>query len=102
VALLTLAGVALNVLSLTALLMVVSMAVDYGVFLVETAGDRAAMPATLLSLVVACVTTVLGFGLLGLSDHPALSSLGLTAGTGVIAGLISAPSVLVLTRAEGT
>jgi hypothetical protein len=30
-----------------------------------------------------------------------LSSLGLTAGTGVIAGLISAPSVLVLTRAEG-
>ncbi|MFT7583552.1 MAG: putative exporter, partial [Myxococcota bacterium] len=106
VAVLSLLGRPLNILSLTALLMIVSMGVDYGVFLAEAPGrdgggeGDAHLRATLVALVVACVSTVLGFGLLALSDHPALSSLGLTAGVGVTASVLIAPSVLVLTRAR--
>lgn len=98
VAALGLAGEPLNVLSLTALLMVVSMGVDYGVFLAETRGSGAEMGATLVALVLACLSTVLGFGLLALSSNPALRSLGLTAGIGVLLSLLLAPTVLVLTR----
>ncbi|MEE9385377.1 MAG: MMPL family transporter [Nannocystaceae bacterium] len=98
VAVLALVGVPLNVLSLTALLMVLSIGVDYGVFLTEAHIQSENIGPTLLSLVVACASTVLGFGLLALSDHPALMSLGLTAGVGVLASLMIAPTVLVLTR----
>ncbi|MCA9513384.1 MAG: MMPL family transporter [Myxococcales bacterium] len=98
VAVLALVGQPLNVLSLTALLMVVSMGVDYGVFLAETRGGGAELGATLVALVLACLSTVLGFGLLALSSNPALRSLGLTAGVGVLLSLLLAPTVLVLTR----
>lgn len=51
-----------------------------------------------MALVLACLSTVLGFGLLALSSNPALRSLGLTAGVGVLLSLLLAPTVLVLTR----
>lgn len=101
VAVLALLGVAVNLLVLTALLMVLSMGVDYGVFLVEAVTRRPqGLPATLLSVLVACLSTVLGFGLLGLSDHPALVVIGSTAAVGVTASLLLAPATLVLVRKE--
>ncbi|MDH3653432.1 MAG: MMPL family transporter [Myxococcales bacterium] len=98
VSILTFAGLGLDLVSLTALLVVVSVGVDYGVFLVDadSAGevDRS---AALLSIVVACGSTVLGFGLLSLSSYPALHVIGLTAVVGVITSFVLAPSALMLT-----
>ena len=93
-AVLSLLGYPLHLVSLTALLLVVSMGVDYGVFLVDA--ERDAQPETaLLSVVVAALTTLFGFGLLALSDHPLLSAIGLTAAVGVLACLVLAPTTLV-------
>ncbi len=101
VAVLALLGLPLNLLALTALLMVVSMGVDYGVFLVEAATSHpAGLPATLIGIIVACASTVLGFGLLALSDHPALQTIGVTSAVGIVASLLLAPTALVLTRSE--
>lgn len=98
VAVLALVGQPLNLLSLTALLMVCSIGVDYGVFVCEAhkRGDEATMTATLMSLVVACLSTVFGFGLLALAEHPALRSIGLTAAVGVVCALTLAPLALVV------
>ena len=89
-----LAGVEVHLLHLTALLLVLSMGVDYGVFLAES--SRAATAATLVGLVVACISTFLGFGLLALSSNPAMQALGLTTGIGVGLSLLFAPVALVL------
>jgi predicted exporter len=78
VGLLALFGVELNMLSLVALLMIVSMGDDFGIFLAEAGGDRAALDATHLSVLVAGLTTIVSFGLLALSDYPALHAIGLT------------------------
>lgn len=102
VGLLSLCGVELNMLSLVALLMVVSMGVDYGVFLAETGGEPRRLDATHLAVFVAGVTTVLGFGLLAISRQPALSSLGLAAGTGVLLCLVLAPSLCALAASRRT
>ena len=81
-------------LSLVALLMVVSMGVDYGVLLAECSDDDdGALEATLFAVFVAAVSTVLGFALLSFSRQPALSSIGWTAGVGVLMCLVLAPSV---------
>ena len=97
VSILTFAGLGLDLVSLTALLVVVSVGVDYGVFLVDAdmAGE-ADRSAALLSIVVACASTVLGFGLLSLSSYPALHVIGLTAVIGVVASFLLAPAALTL------
>jgi predicted exporter len=92
VAILSLAGVQLNVLSLVALLMVVSMGVDYGVFLTESDQHTASLEATHLAVFVAGTSTLLGFGLLAFSDQPPLFSIGLTAGLGVLLCFLLAPT----------
>jgi predicted exporter len=98
---LTLLGLELNMLSLVALLMVVSMGVDYGVFLAEHRNDPAHRGATLLAVAVAGTTTILGFGLLSLSSQPPLLHIGLTSSVGVLLCLLLAPTVCALaTRGE--
>ncbi|MFW6051021.1 MAG: MMPL family transporter [Myxococcota bacterium] len=97
VAALALAGQGLDLVALTSLLLVVSMGVDYGVFLVDAEPSAPRhLPAALLSVLVACLSTVIGFGLLALSEHPVLFSIGLTAAVGMIASLLLAPTTLVL------
>ncbi len=95
---LSVAGVALNLLGLTSLLMVLSIGVDYGVFLSEArgAGGERGLSATLTGLVVACLSTVFGFGMLALSAQPAMRMIGLVAGVGVSASLLLSPITLVL------
>ena len=93
------AGLPLNIVALTALLMVFSMGVDYGVFLAEArGGDVEDLGATLLAVVVAWASTLLGFGLLALSAHPAMRTIGLTASIGVTSSLLLAPTAFVLVR----
>ncbi|MBM4343830.1 MAG: MMPL family transporter [Deltaproteobacteria bacterium] len=93
---LCLAGESLNLLHLVGFVLVLSIGVDYGVYLAEIAPHPASEPATVLSIVVAALSAVLGFGLLGLSANPALRAIGLTTGLGVLASLVLAPTLLLL------
>jgi predicted exporter len=96
VGILGLLGVKMNLFGLVALLMILSMGVDYGVFLVEvflveSESETREQSATLLGLLVACLSTVLGFGLLAISSHPAMQLIGLTSAIGVLLSLMLAP-----------
>ena len=95
-------GVEATLLNVVALLLVLSMGVDYGVFLAESAGDPEHLEATLLSLVIACISTVLAFGLLAMSGMPALRAIGLTVGIGILLSLLLAPGTLLLTARTTT
>ncbi len=87
----------LDLIGLTAILMILSIGVDYGVFLAETRDDLdAALPATLLGLTVCWLSTVLGFGVLALSEHPTMNTIGVVAAVGVTASLLLAPTTLAL------
>jgi predicted exporter len=103
VGLLALIGTEIQILHLVASLVVFSMGVDYGVFLTEHArlgGRRAA--GVMVGIVIAAVSTMLGFGLLGLSGNPALSAIGVTTALGVsLAVLLSPLSLLLIGRDRG-
>ncbi|MFV8753910.1 MMPL family transporter [Nannocystaceae bacterium ST9] len=100
-ALLVLFGQAITLLHVVGLVLVLSMGVDYGVFLTESRGDSHEVAATLISLLACCMSTVLSIGLLGMSSNPALQAIGLTTGLGVLFSLILAPTALVLAGAVG-
>jgi predicted exporter len=95
-ALLVLVGHAITLLHVVALLLVLSMGVDYGVFLTESEAQPREVASTLVSLMACCASTVLAFGLLGMSSNPALQAIGLTTGLGVLLSLVLAPTTLVL------
>ena len=96
VALLSVLGHGIDLVALAALLMVISMGVDYGVFLVDASESPSDRSIALLSVFMAATTTVLGFGLLALSQHPMLRVIGLTAWVGMTACAILAPTTLAL------
>lgn len=93
---LSLVGGEATLMHLVALLLVLSMGVDYGVFMVESRNHEEGPAPTVVSLVVACVSTVLSFGLLAMSDNPALRALGLVTGLGVLLSLLLAPTAWLL------
>lgn len=101
-ALLSLFGVELNLLHVVALLLVLGVGVDYGTFFVDgqLRDERTqALPApattsaALVGILVACLSTVLSFGLLALSSMPALRAIGQTVALGVATNLLLAPLV---------
>jgi predicted exporter len=96
VACLAFTGRALDLVALAALLMVISMGVDYGVFLVDASETEDEPTTALLSIFFAATTTVLGFGLLALSEHPMLSTIGMTTFIGMTVCALLAPTTLVL------
>ena len=100
VSFLTLIGRGLDLISLTALLFVVSMGVDYSVFLMDAYDeeDPKSVAAALTGAILAGFSTLVAFGLLAISDHPVLSNLGLTASVGIATSLFLAPTTLVLLR----
>jgi predicted exporter len=89
-------GIETNLLHVISLMMVMGMGVDYGVFLVDTFAEQRAFSATMLSLLLSCLTTVFVFGTLAISDHPALRAIGLTTGLGVLLAFVFAPLTLLL------
>jgi predicted exporter len=97
-ALLALFGSSLNLMHLVGVLMVLSMGADYAIFVVESRDHPEELGATLVSLIVAMLSTVLSFGLLGMSANPALSALGITAGLGTLLSVVFAPAALILLR----
>jgi predicted exporter len=95
------AGVPATLLHVLSLLIVLSVGVDYGVFLAESPGGRAS-GATMVGLVASCATAVLSFGLLALSATQALRAIGLTVGVGVVLSLALAPMAALATKPTAT
>jgi predicted exporter len=96
---LTLLGQELNLLHLLGLLLVCSMGVDYGVFLVDS--NRKNEGPAMLSITVGCLSTMFSFGALSLSTAPTLRALGSTIAIGIVLSLILAPiAFLLLSRGE--
>lgn len=102
VSVLTLTGRGIDLVTLTAMLFVVSMGDDYGIFLVDAleSTDARQLSAALLGVLIACATTLVGFGLLAFSEHPVLSALGITAASGITASMILSPCTMLLLKSE--
>jgi len=67
-------GQPLQLFNVLALMLLLGMGIDYGIFLLEHRGD----PSAWLAVCVGAASTWLSFGLLGLSATPALRAFGLT------------------------
>ncbi len=89
-------GMPSNVLNLIGSLLILGIGVDYGIFLIEGKDSLEHMSGTLLSIVLASSTTVLSFGLLGLSSNPGLQGIGITAGLGSVLSLVIGGAVILL------
>lgn len=83
------AGAPFQLSTILALLLLLGMGVDYGIFLLEHQGDGAAWLAVLLG----AASTWLAFGLLALSSTPALHAFGLTLMIGIAAVWALSPLV---------
>jgi len=95
-----LSGTETNLLHAVSLLIVMGMGVDYGIFVVDSVDHPEEMGATLVSCLLCCLTTILGFGTLAISSHPALRAIGLTTGVGIALSLVLAPVTLLALRVE--
>lgn len=94
-------GQPIDLVALTALLMVFSMGVDYGVFVAEAQWARPeAVAGTLTAVVVAWLSTLAGFGLLALSEQPTMRTIGLVAAVGLSTTVWVMPTVLLWTGAR--
>jgi predicted exporter len=84
---LNLSGVRLHLLHLVGLLLIVAVGSNYALFLDQAEGAEPVDPATLLSMGVAVLTTVIGFGTLASSEVPVLQAVGITVGPGALLAL---------------
>jgi predicted exporter len=89
-------GTPLNILSCFALLLVLSMGTDYGIFVVEGRASTEDAARSLVSVAVATSTTLLSFGLLAASSSPALRALGTTITVGLLLSATLCPVALVV------
>jgi predicted exporter len=84
-----LAGVSFTFFGAIALVLVLSVGFDYAVFCREASPSR--RPVTMLGVCLAMLTTLLSFGLLGLSRTYAVHAFGITLLAGTILAFIMAP-----------
>ncbi|MBB2926970.1 MMPL family transporter [Paraburkholderia silvatlantica] len=82
-----LAGVPLTILHLVGMLLIVAVGSNYALFFCKRDDEAGITPRTLVSLLVANLATVAGFGLLSLSHVPLLETFGLTVGPGAMLAL---------------
>jgi predicted RND superfamily exporter protein len=91
-------GVALNPVNLIVTPLVFGIGVDFGVYVAARARECGDVPGALSrtgrALVVAALTTVAGFGFLGLSHYPFLASMGVLACIGLCLSLLGSIVVL--------
>jgi predicted exporter len=100
---LAVAGLQLTILHLIGMLLIVAVGSNYALFFNYRAHPEhngAVAPQTLVSLLIANLATVAGFGLLALSSVPMLHTLGLTIGPGAILALLF--SAILAPRAEAS
>ena len=72
-----------------ALLLVLSMGVDYAIFCAES--DNKRKPATIIGVIMSALTAMLSFGLLAFSDMLAVHNFGATMLVGILLSLLFAP-----------
>ncbi|KUY53252.1 MMPL family transporter [Burkholderia sp. RF2-non_BP3] len=82
-----LAGVPLTILHLVGMLLIVAVGSNYALFFCKRDDAQPVTPYTLVSLLIANLATVAGFGLLALSRVPLLETFGLTVGPGAMLAL---------------
>jgi predicted exporter len=95
---LVIAGVALTILHVMSLLLVISLGVDFGIFFVDTTTTAEEAARTMVSILTASLTTILSFGLLGLSESPGLAAIGVTVTLGVTFSLVACLFMASLSR----
>ncbi len=95
-----LTGHPVNLLHAIALLMVMGMGVDYGIYVVDGAEHERDLGATVVSILLCGFTTILALGALATSEHAGLRGIGLTTGLGISLSLLFAPSTLLFLRDE--
>ncbi len=86
-------GLEMNLFNVVAAILIIGLAVDYGIFMVchgQQEEDLASSRAVLIS----GLTTLVGFGALLLAQHPALHSIGLTVLLGIGAAVPTAVLVI--------
>ena len=94
--LLVLIGDPLTIFHLVGLLLVVAVGSNYALFFERQAATAQERERTMVSLLFANVTTMIGFGLLAFSKVPVLHAIGSTVGIGAILSL--AFSAILITR----
>jgi predicted exporter len=95
-----LTGHPVNLLHAIALLMVMGMGVDYGIYVVDGVDHEQDLGATVVSILLCALTTIFALGALAVSDHAGLRAIGLTTGLGILLSFLFAPSTLLLLREE--
>lgn len=80
----------LSMFHLVALLLVVGVGLDYGLFFNRITGDGSEFEQTVRALAVCAISTTLVFGLLSLSQTPVLHAIGSTVTVGVVLCFLSA------------
>lgn len=90
---LVLIGHTLSIFHLVGILLVVAVGSNYALFFDAAAVASVENDRIALSLALANLTTVLGFGLLGLSSVPVLAAIGATVGIGAFLSLIFAAAL---------
>ena len=95
--LLVLTGDPLSIFHLVGLLLVVAVGSNYALFFERQTATAQERERTMVSLLFANVTTMIGFGLLAFSKVPVLHAIGSTVGIGAILSL--AFSAILITRA---
>ncbi|RYU59916.1 hypothetical protein EWI61_07440 [Methylolobus aquaticus] len=80
----------LSLFHLVSLLLVMGLAMDYGLFFNRPPADREEHRRTQFSLLVCTMTTLLPFGLLALSQTPVLRAIGLTVSVGAASAFVLA------------
>ncbi len=86
-AFLWLSGIGLNTFVLMGVILGLGVGADYAAFL---GAERRVSPAGVTGIALAALTTLLAFGLLGLSQVPALGQFGLTVVVAIVAAWVSA------------
>jgi predicted exporter len=85
---LSLIGERLHLLHLVGMLLIVAVGSNYALFF-DRSNDQHRLDAeTLVSMLVANLTTAIGFGTLALSKVPVLHAVGVTVGPGAILALL--------------
>jgi predicted exporter len=88
VAALHLLGERLHLLHLIGMLLIVAVGSNYALFFDQARLERQLDPKTLASMLVANLSTAIGFGTLALSSVPVLHAVGATVGPGAILALL--------------
>jgi len=87
IASLHLIGERLHLLHLIGMLLIVGVGSNYALFFDRVEDDHRLDPETLASMLIANLTTAIGFGTLALSEVPVLHAVGVTVGPGAILAL---------------